>query len=146
VAGSSMENWPVTSNSWVSSRPMEMSDDDRPMMGSPMARSAWANRSTSWSARHVARLEVHLGNAPVVAPDEAPQDLGQEAPLLDAQPAHDAVVHGDQVVVAVDEQVALVHVGMEEAVAHGVAQERLDDRVAEPVQVEAGCGRAPRRR
>ena len=38
----------------------------------------------------------------------------------------------------VDEQVALVHVGMEEAVAHGVAEERAQDREAECLEVEAG--------
>ena len=31
----------------------------------------------------------------------------------------------------VDEQVALVHVGMEQAIPHGVAQEGLDDRSTE---------------
>ena len=38
----------------------------------------------------------------------------------------------------VDEQVALVHVGMEEAVAQGVAQEGLDQRVGKRVQIVAG--------
>ena len=38
----------------------------------------------------------------------------------------------------VDEQIALVHVGVEEAVAHGVAQEGLQDGEAERLQVEAG--------
>ena len=37
--------------------------------------------------RHVARLEMHLGHAPVVAGDEAVQDLGEEAPLLERRAA-----------------------------------------------------------
>ena len=38
----------------------------------------------------------------------------------------------------VDQQVALVHVGVEEAVAHGVAQEGAQDGEAQRLQVEAG--------
>ena len=38
----------------------------------------------------------------------------------------------------VDQQVALVHVGVEEAVAHGVAQERAQHREAERLEVVAG--------
>ena len=52
-----------------------------PWIGSPMARSAWAKSSTEWRAGHVARLEMHLGDAAVVAADEAEEDLGEEAPL-----------------------------------------------------------------
>ena len=35
---------------------------------------------------------MHLGDAPVVAADEAEQDLGEEPPLLQAEPAHDAEI------------------------------------------------------
>ena len=38
---------------------------------------------------------------------------------------------------AIDEQIALVHVGVEEAVADGMAQEALDHLVAERRQIEA---------
>ena len=46
--------------------------------------------------RHVARLEMHLGDAAIVAGDEAEQDFGEEAPLLRRQPAHDAEIDGDE--------------------------------------------------
>ena len=36
-------------------------------------------------ARHIACLEMHLGDAAVVAVEEAVQDLGEEAPLLYAR-------------------------------------------------------------
>jgi hypothetical protein len=50
--------------------------------------------------------------------------------------ADDAEIDGNQLSGAVDEQVSLVHVGMEEAVADRVAEEALDDRVAQLHQVE----------
>ena len=93
-----------------------------------MARSACAKSSAEWIARHVARLDVHLGDALVVAADEAVEDLGEEAPLLRPDAAHDAEIDGDEPALAVDEEIPLVHVGVEEAVAQRVAEERLHDR------------------
>ena len=71
--------------------------------------------------RHVARLDVDLGDALIVAADEAVEDLRQEAALLRPDAAHDAEIDGDQAAFRVDEEVPLVHVGVEEAVAqaHG---------------------------
>ena len=43
-------NRSVTSKSWVRSRAMEISAAGRPMIGSPMARSACAKAATSWFA------------------------------------------------------------------------------------------------
>ena len=59
------------------------------------------------------------------------QDLGEEQALLRAKSAHDAEIDRDQVAVGIDEQIAGMHVGMEEAVAHGVAQEALDHGAAD---------------
>ena len=80
---------------------------------------------------------MHLGGAVIVAGDEAVQDLGEEAPLLRAEPAHDAEIDRHQLAVVVDEQVSGMHVGVEEAVAQRVAQEGLDHRAAERLEVEA---------
>ena len=44
----------------------------------------------------------------------------------------------------VDEEIALVHVGVEEAVAQRLAQERLHQPARERRQVVAGGARAPR--
>ena len=68
-------------------------------------------------ARHVAGVEMDLRGALIVARDEAEQDFGEEAALLRAEPAHDAEVDRDQPAVGVDEQIAGMHVGVEEAVA-----------------------------
>ena len=87
--------------------------------------------------RHVARLEMHLGGAAIVAGDEAEQDFREEAPLLGAEPSHDAEVDRHQPGVGVDEQVAGMHVGVEETVAQGVAQKALDHRAAERGEVQA---------
>ncbi len=91
---------------------------------------------------HIAGPEVHLRGAFIVARDEAEEDLGEEALLLHAEPAHDAEVDGDEAPRVVDEQVALVHVGVKEAVAHGVLQERAHHREAERLAVEVGGGDA----
>ncbi len=73
----------------------------------------------------------------IVAGDEAEQNLGQEAPLLAPEPSHDAEVDRDQLAGVVDEQVAGMHVGVEEAVAQRMAQEGLDQRAGEVREVEA---------
>ena len=73
--------------------------------------------------RHIARIEVHAGDPQVVALEEAPQDLGQVAPLGRAEPADDAVVHRRQPVGRGREQIALVQVGVEHPVVQGLGQE-----------------------
>ena len=68
-------------------------------------------------ARHIAGLEMHFGDAAIVAGDEAQENFGQKAPLLLAEPAHNAEIDGDEAAGIVEEQVAGMHVGMKEAVA-----------------------------
>ena len=87
--------------------------------------------------RHVAGLEMHLRHAQVIAADEAQKNFGEEAPLLHAEPAHDAEIDGDEPALRIHEQVAGMHVGVEIAVADGVAQEGLDHRAPERHPVEA---------
>ena len=79
---------------------------------------------------------MHLGDAAIVAGDEAQQDFGEEAPLLQAEPAHDAEIDRDQPAGIVEEQIAGMHVGMKEAVAQRVAQEALDHLAAEIGQID----------
>src|SRR3954462_10375379 len=88
-------------------------------------------------ARHIAGLEMHLGGAVVIARDETVEDLGEEAPLLRAESAHDAEVDRGELTVMVDKQIAGVHVGMKETVAQRVAQERLDYGGSERLEIEA---------
>ncbi len=85
---------------------------------------------------HVACLEMHFGDAAIVARDEAQENFGEEAPLLQAEPAHDAEIDGDQAAGLVEEQIAGVHVGMKEAVAQRVAQETLDHLAPEFRQID----------
>ena len=93
-------------------------------------------------ARHVAGLEMHFGDAQVVARDEAVEDFGEEAPLLLAEPAGDAEIDRDDRAVGLDEQIARMHVGMEEAVAQRVAQEGLDEVGGDRLEVVAGGAQA----
>ena len=80
---------------------------------------------------------MHLGDALIIAGDEAEEDFGEEPALLQAEPAHDAEVDGDEPALLVDEQIALMHVGVEEAVAHGVAQEGLQHLAADRLEIIA---------
>ncbi len=53
-----------------------------------------------------------------------------------AEPAHDAEVDRDQPATVIDEQIARMHVGVEEAVAQSLAQATLNHAAAERRQVE----------
>ena len=89
-------------------------------------------------------------NAPrpraVVARDEAIEDFGEEPSLLEAEPTHDAEIDRDDAPLRVDEEIALMHVGVEEAVAQRMAQERLDQRRAELRRIESELGERDRDR
>ncbi len=82
-----------------------------------MARIAWAKLSTAWCG--------------------AVEDFGEEPPLLRSEPPHNAEIDRDEPAGIVDEQVARMHVGVEEAVAQRMAQERLQQSAPEMFEVEA---------
>ena len=88
---------------------------------------------------------MHFGDAQIVARDEAIEDFGEEAALLLAEPAGDAEIDRDDGAVGLDEQIARMHVGVEEAVAQRVAQERLDQVGGDRLEVVAGGAQGPRR-
>ena len=90
--------------------------------------------------RHVSGLEMDRGGAVVIARDEAVQDLGEEAAFGKPEPTHDAKIDGDNHAGVVDEQIALMHVGVEKAVAHRVAQEAADHRQSESLEIEPASG------
>ena len=79
---------------------------------------------------------MHFGDAAVVARDEAQQNLREETPLLQPEPAHDAEIDRHQPAGIVEEQIAGMHVGMEEAVAQRMAQKALDHLAPEIGQVD----------
>ena len=87
--------------------------------------------------RDVAGLEMHARNPVVVAADEAPQDLGQIAPLSRSQPPHDAEVDGGQMGRRAGEQIALVQVGVEHPVVQRLDQEGAHDIVGQLIGVDA---------
>jgi hypothetical protein len=89
-------------------------------------------------AGHVARLEMHFGDADVIAGDEAVEDFGEETALLLAEPPDNAHVDRDDHALRIDEEIARMHVGMEETVAQRMAQEGLDQRVGKRVEIVAG--------
>ncbi len=75
------------------------------------------------------RPGMNRRNALVVALDKAPQDFSKKAAVLHAQAAHNAEIDSHQIVLRVDEQIALMHIGMEETVPHGMAQKGLENIV-----------------
>ena len=88
-------------------------------------------------ARHIARLEVDLRHAAVIALDEAIEDFREKAPLFQTEAAHDAEVHHCETPLCVNEQISLMHVGVEKSVPHRRAQKRLYDVAAEGLQIIA---------
>ena len=96
--------------------------------------------------RHILRLEMDLGDAAVIAGDQAVEDLGEPEPRLAVDPAHDAEIDRGEPAVGQREQIALVEVGVEEAVDHRLAQEGADQDRGERLQVVAGRRSAPRGR
>ena len=133
----------VTSKRCASSRAIEIRVASWPKIGSPDRAQRLGEGVRVAVARHVARLEVHLRHPLVVAVQEADQDLGVDPAGIGVDPPHDAEVERDQRPVRPELQVALVHVGVEEAVAQRVGQEGLDDPLRQPHQV--GAARPQRR-
>src|SRR5436190_510922 len=60
--------------------------------------------------RDIARFEMHLGGAVIVAGNEAVKDFGEEQPFPRPEPAHDAEVDRDQQARVIDKQVSGMHV------------------------------------
>ena len=82
-------------------------------------------RTEGLIGRNVARLEMHLRRAPVVAFEERQQQLRQVEARLPVETPHDAEVDGEDVALGVGKQVAGMEVGVEKAVAEHLAQKRL---------------------
>jgi hypothetical protein len=102
-----------------------------PRIGSPTARSAVANSSTL-------RLEVDFGDAPVIAGEQPVEDFGQPETRLAVDPAHDAEIDRGEAAVGEGEQIALVEVGVEEAVDQRLPQESPHQDRGETLQIVPG--------
>ncbi len=76
--------------------------------------------------RNPAGLDVDLRHAPVVAPEEGEEVLRQVILVHLGERAHDAEIQRDVTPVRRDEDVAGMHVGMEETVAEHLGEEDLD--------------------
>ena len=129
-----------------STLPSEISDSGRSKIGSSTTRISASSSSTRVSGGHPARLDVRGRHAVVVAAEEREEVLREIALVALRQRAHDAEVERDvlAVVGAVgrDEDVARVHVGVEEAVAEHLREEDLDAGARQPLQVDARARRA----
>ena len=86
----------------------------------------------------VAGFEMDLGDTLIVAGDEPVEDLREPDARAAVDPAHDAEVDRGDPVAGQCEQVALVHVGVEEPIGDRLAQERADERVGKAGKVVAG--------
>ena len=88
--------------------------------------------------RHVARAELHLGHGAIVAAQEGDQQLGEIAARVLVDAAHDAEIDRHDVALAIDEGVAAMHVGMEEAVAEHLVEEGLGALLHDDIGIVAG--------
>ena len=73
--------------------------------------------------RHVAGVEMHLGDAAVIAGEKAEQHVREVEAGLAVEPAHDAEIDDGDRAVGVDEHVAGMQIGMEKAVAEHLVEE-----------------------
>ena len=128
----------VIENRLSSIRPTEMSLTGRPRIGSPAARSAVANSSHIMVRRHILRFEMDFGDAAVIAGDQAVEDFGEPDARAPVDPAHDPEVDRGDPPVGQREQIAVVKVGVEEAVDHRLAKEGADQDRGERLAVLAG--------
>ena len=87
--------------------------------------------------RHVACLEMHLGHPQIVPANESIEDFRQKPALLPAQPAHDAEIDGDDATRIINEEIALVHVGVEKSVAQRGAQKGLDQAARQCARIKS---------
>ena len=88
--------------------------------------------------RDVLRLEMDFRDAPVIAGDQAIEDFGEPHPRAAVDPAHDPEIDRADAAVGEREEIAVVEVGVEEAVDHGLAQEGADERRGKRVAIMAG--------
>src|ERR1700679_4371861 len=87
--------------------------------------------------RHIARLEMHFRDAQIVLTDETEQDFREESAFLQSQASHDAEIERDDALLRIDEKIALMHVGVEKAVAQGVPKKGLDQATSQRRRIEA---------
>ena len=82
---------------------------------------------------------MDLRDSFVVAGGQAVENLREPKPRLAVDAAHYAEIDRHNRSVGADEQIALVHVGVEKAFRNGLAQEDQDQLFGECVQVMPGC-------
>ncbi len=63
--------------------------------------------------RHIARLEMHFGDAHIVARNEAIENFGQKTPLLLVETSGNAKIDRDDQPLRIDKQIARMHIRME---------------------------------
>ena len=96
--------------------------------------------------RHIAGLEMNLGDAGIIAGDKAVEYFGEIEPGAAVDAAHDAEIDdADAGMVHTvprrdHEQIALVQIGVEEALGNGLGEEAVDQHACQgrPVDIERG--------
>ena len=87
---------------------------------------------------------MDLGHPLVIPANEAVEDLGQEPALLAPKPPHDAEIDRDDAPLLVDEEIALMHVRVEESVAQRGAQEGLNQGAGQRGGIKSEVGQTAR--
>ena len=73
-------------------------------------------------AWHILRLEMDFGDALIIAGCQAIENFRQPETRLPVDAAHDAKIYGNNRAVDADEQIALMHIGMEKAFRNRLPQ------------------------
>ena len=81
---------------------------------------------------------MDFGDAAIIAGDQAVEDFGEPHPRAAVDPAHDPEVDRGDPPVGQREQIAVVEVGVEEAVDHRLAEEGADQDRGKRLAVVAG--------
>ena len=87
---------------------------------------------------HIPGLKMHARHFAVIAGDEAVQYLGKKPPAVAVEAAGNAKVNADNRAVFPDQQIALMHVGMEKPVAQCMGQKNANKPRGDVGQVEPG--------
>jgi hypothetical protein len=88
---------------------------------------------------HIARLEMHFGDADTSSGDEAVEDFGEKAPLLRLSRPMMPNRRRRDGRLGIDEEIPRVHVGVKEAVAERLAQKGLNEHAPEPYKSKPAC-------
>ena len=105
----------VIANRLSSICPTDNSLTGLPRVGSPNGAQCGRKFIDIVIVGHILRLEMDFGDTAVIAGGQAIENFRQPQTRLPIDPPHDAEINRSNAAIGGDEQIALMHVGVEEA-------------------------------